>query len=354
MQHCHALGVRLLVVNDGYRLAPFADCLYAADDDWWQLHWEQIKASGFKGQLWCTKETVKARHPEVNYIPHLVQGGLATDGFYLHTGQPAHSGYQAINLAYLLGARDLILLGYDCHARGKRHWFGEHPAPLRRGAAPQDWAPAYDTIVNSPTWPKLGLSVTNCSPGSRIAAFPKMKLLDRLRAREHGKYRDIYELDPRYRMSGARGSEAQRDILALKKGSLLDVGCGRGEIVEFAKANGFDAVGVDVVPLHHDIMQGSITALPFDDNSFDYVTSFDVLEHLLPIDTELALGELKRVARKGVLLTVNNKPSKNRVTGHELHINRRPYDEWAGLISTCVGENYQRRSGYSETFTVQL
>lgn len=347
--------MQLLVVNDGYRAAPWAQVLYAADDDWWELHWNRIKDAGFAGQMWATKPEVQHRHPEVRYIKHVVAGGLSTSTAHLHTGQPAHSGYQAINLAYLLGARDIILLGYDCHARGKRHWFGDHPAPLRRGAAPHEWAKAYETIVGDPIWPKLGLRISNCSPGSKIAAFPKMSLLDRLRGREHAKYSEIYRDDPRYRMSGARANEAKRDIFELKGGSLLDVGCGRGEILEFARDEGFDpVVGVDVVPLLDHVVKGSLAGLPFDDDSFDWVTCFDVLEHVLPIDTELALSELKRVAKRGVLLTVNNKSSVNRVTGHELHVNRRPYDEWATLISTHIGANYERRGGYSETFRVML
>lgn len=44
----------------------------------------------------------------------------------IHFG--SNSGYQAINLAYLLGAKKIVLLGYDMHRHGdKVHFFGSHP-----------------------------------------------------------------------------------------------------------------------------------------------------------------------------------------------------------------------------------
>lgn len=44
-----------------------------------------------------------------------------------------NSGHQAINLAYLLGASHIYLLGYDMGATGKTHWFGSHPKELHQG-----------------------------------------------------------------------------------------------------------------------------------------------------------------------------------------------------------------------------
>jgi hypothetical protein len=38
-------------------------------------------------------------------------------------------GYQAVNLAYLLGAERVVLLGYSMKPLpdGRMHWFGDHP-----------------------------------------------------------------------------------------------------------------------------------------------------------------------------------------------------------------------------------
>lgn len=44
----------------------------------------------------------------------------------IHFGN--NSGYQAINLAYLLGATSIILVGFDMKRKaGKTHFFGDHP-----------------------------------------------------------------------------------------------------------------------------------------------------------------------------------------------------------------------------------
>jgi O-antigen biosynthesis protein len=47
---------------------------------------------------------------------------------------------------------------------------------------------------------------------------------------------------------------------------------------------------------------GDVTALPFEDGAFDYVASVDVYEHIEPGPRERYLSELRRVARRGVLL----------------------------------------------------
>ncbi len=61
-------------------------------------------------------------------------------------------------------------------------------------------------------------------------------------------------------------------------------------------------------------------------------TLFDVIEHLLPGDDEAVCRELARVASRTVIITAANCTSTN-ANGEELHINRRPYEEWDALFS---------------------
>lgn len=49
--------------------------------------------------------------------------------------------------------------------------------------------------------------------------------------------------------------------------------------------------------LNIDVIQGSLTALPFEDSSFDWVCAFDVIEHIE--DDTRAMTEIKRVLRPG-------------------------------------------------------
>lgn len=119
--------------------------------------------------------------------------------------------------------------------------------------------------------------------------------------------------------------------------SLLDVGCGDGQWMRcVTELYGLECTGVDPVPGL--AITAPATALPFADKSFDVVTCLDVMEHLVPEDTELALAEMARVARFGAVITINNNPSCYRGVGDtELHINIKPYEEWQRLLDDAFG-----------------
>lgn len=163
------------------------------------------------------------------------------------------------------------------------------------------------------------------------------KLLVEARAAEIAKYVRSYGGLPNYRMGDRRMLDAVRELGALPcRGSYLDVSCGRGEMLAHAARLGFaPAQGTEVVPelvRAERVVYAEVHALPFEDASFDVVTLFDVIEHLIPGDDEAACRELARVARKHVLLTANNRPSVNPQTGDDLHINKRAYEDWDALF----------------------
>lgn len=160
---------------------------------------------------------------------------------------------------------------------------------------------------------------------------------------EVDKYINIYGKYPRYHMSGLRATQTQTIFEALPyRSSYLDVGCGRSEMLNYAYEElGYDTVhGTETVPELYsapDVDFALVTELPYPDKAYDVVSCLDVLEHLLPEDTEKALQELDRVTAKVLLLTANNKTSNS--LGVELHINRRPYDVWDDLIrANTTGE----------------
>ena len=159
--------------------------------------------------------------------------------------------------------------------------------------------------------------------------------ISEVRAAEHEKYGRCYE-KAHYRMGARRMDDAIRDLGDLPaRGSYLDVSCGRGEMLKHAYRLGFGkATGTEIVPALIDgerVVRAEVHALPFAADAFDVVSLFDVIEHLVPGDDELACRELARVADKHVLLTANNRASLNHV-GDDLHINKRPYEEWDRLF----------------------
>lgn len=122
------------------------------------------------------------------------------------------------------------------------------------------------------------------------------------------------------------------------KGSLLDVGAQAGHGIAIARESGFDPVaGVEPVSRfvsEHPgvIVQGHAADLPFPDRLFDYVTCWDVIEHILPFDIEPALREFARVSRRGVLMTAAIGPSYVQESGRDLHPSARPAVEWDALF----------------------
>lgn len=93
---------------------------------------------------------------------------------------------------------------------------------------------------------------------------------------------------------------------------ILDVGCSIGDYCRRLKALGFVCIGVDRNPKYVEkAIAKKVEAyvmdayhLGFEDDSFDTVLMFEILEHLEK--PELALKEAKRVAKKNILITTPN------------------------------------------------
>lgn len=103
---------------------------------------------------------------------------------------------------------------------------------------------------------------------------------------------------------------------AVKKGRLLDAGCGSGKYSLPLRMRGFDVVGVDVSfkalhmvresskarELDIDILAGTVFQLPFKEDSFEIIWCYGVLQHLLLKEREGAIREFARILRtEGVL-----------------------------------------------------
>lgn len=94
----------------------------------------------------------------------------------------------------------------------------------------------------------------------------------------------------------------------------LDAGCGTGAVLKRLLEEGHRAVGVDFSPTAlafcaerglSRLVRGSVSELPFRDESFDAVVSLDVIYHAAVEDDVEALREFRRVLRKGGVLILN-------------------------------------------------
>lgn len=103
---------------------------------------------------------------------------------------------------------------------------------------------------------------------------------------------------------------------------VLDVGCGRGEILVHCMRLGADAYGVDYAPVAAQMAAGLLSRdgiarvgladakrLPFVSGYFDRVLMFDLVEHLHPWELRQSLAEVRRVLRPEGRLVVHTAPN---------------------------------------------
>ena len=162
--------VRTIAINDAFLLAPWADVLYFGDSKWWHLYRELVGIN-FCGRRIITLENLI---PGVKTLRNAGATGLSTDPGAICNG--SNSGYAAINLAYLFGARQILLLGYDMQLspKGQVHWRGR-PGPE---VSPEGQLRVMQNVM-LPKFSSLveplraeGVEVVNCTPDSALKVWP--------------------------------------------------------------------------------------------------------------------------------------------------------------------------------------
>lgn len=130
-------------------------------------------------------------------------------------------------------------------------------------------------------------------------------------------YHENYERHERRKMrTAAVRLNRIAALLARDKPRLLDVGCGTGCMLKSARLRGWDAAGVDVSPRMVrrgrdqglEIHRVDGHELPFDDQSFDAVTAWSVIEHVP--DVRVTLAEWRRVLRPGGVLVTDTSDAR--------------------------------------------
>jgi ubiquinone/menaquinone biosynthesis C-methylase UbiE len=125
-----------------------------------------------------------------------------------------------------------------------------------------------------------------------------------------------YDYFSRYMEDGARTFYERLDIPAGSR--LLDVACGSGQLALWAARDGLDVTGVDIAPnlvrrakarakaegLKARFIEGDAEALPFEDASFDVVTS--LIGAMFAPRPELVAHELLRVCSPGGTIAMAN------------------------------------------------
>lgn len=179
----------VLAVNDSYKYTHFPDAIFSLDHLWLEKMLESGNMDSVPGPVFVAidENNPQKEHKDVTYLhrpyrkpPYI----LSEDPTTITNGM--NSGFGALGLAYLKGAKLLYLLGFDFKFQpdGRTHfhagydWFNEdteNSVSIKQmnincqRLFPQ-WIEAFrDTL---PQLKQAGVQVFNCSPDSALPYFP--------------------------------------------------------------------------------------------------------------------------------------------------------------------------------------
>ena len=162
---------RVIGVNNAFELGDWVDICFYGDTRW--LDWNEDKIVHFAGLVVCC-------HPQ-NKIAWLKTVDRE-NGFGIHKDPKIikwnkSSGAAAINLAVHLGAKNIVLIGFDMFAKadGADNWHNAHVIPNQIATTP------YERMLQAFAEIKLDadslrVRIINTSLESKIECFEKMEL----------------------------------------------------------------------------------------------------------------------------------------------------------------------------------
>lgn len=168
-------GKRTIAINKAIEFWPSADAMYWTDGRVWT--WLEKKIRDFKG----LKFTIAPRgnYPsDIHVLRRGVKFGLETATDALAHGN--NSGCAAINLAVHLGAKRIILLGYDMGNDGvTSHFHDGYPVPSTSpNIYKKQFLPAFDIIDHH--LKGKDIQILNACPTSKLNTFKKITIEEAL------------------------------------------------------------------------------------------------------------------------------------------------------------------------------
>lgn len=159
-------GKRVIAINRAFEFVPFADYLYWSDISFYEKYKEGIH--DFKG-----KKVTNKSYPIRNDIINLENSGKL--GLDLNPNSIKHggnSGYAAINLAYHLGAKTIVLLGYDMQKiENESHFHGGYGRKVDNSLYDNLFLPHFQSLVEPLRDKKV--VVYNANINSKLECFTK-------------------------------------------------------------------------------------------------------------------------------------------------------------------------------------
>lgn len=168
-------GEWIIGCNDAYKLGIWIDICIFGDDAWWDYHEAEDRVKAYTGLLvGCCPKQIK--DPQVNWMERENVYPLVLE----RNGKLAwnsNTGAAAINLAILLGATEIVLLGYDMKLgpEGQSNW---HPNYLD---SPNEtvfnkFTKGFERLACAIEEQCPSVTIYNAGPDSHLDYFPKVPL----------------------------------------------------------------------------------------------------------------------------------------------------------------------------------
>jgi hypothetical protein len=161
---------RVIGVNDAFKLGSWVDLCWWSDCRW--AIWNHEVLSQYTGIiLSCVR--CHCQHPHTLTVSRLEGSGISErpDGVKWNRS----SGGSAINVAYLLGSKKIVLLGYDMKVvDGQHNWHTNHKFRPKDTIYNNRFIPPFLEIAKDAT--RLGIEILNATKNSALDMFPKVDL----------------------------------------------------------------------------------------------------------------------------------------------------------------------------------
>jgi len=161
---------RVIGCNDAYQIPMTPPMVHFGDRKWYAKH--ESKLTRYKGILTTSLPDFE-KHPTIYHFPRIEHGFWRTA-----LGWNGNTGASAINLALLLGASRVFLLGFDMQVDEKNGESNWHPNPLTSPTNEIHYARYLSSMERCAEDAKNGwpdVEIWNLNPCSAMTCFSREK-----------------------------------------------------------------------------------------------------------------------------------------------------------------------------------
>lgn len=162
-------GQRVLAVNNAYHLGGWIEAMFYGDCRWLAEHVDGLgQFVGLKMTTCPNHDSILGRSLAIHVLDRKRGDGIyhKPDGVFWNKS----SGACAINIAATLGAKRIVLLGFDMRQiDGHNNWHADHPTKKDHNPYARFLAPFPAIARDLAT---LGIECVNATPGSALTVFP--------------------------------------------------------------------------------------------------------------------------------------------------------------------------------------